>query len=224
MATECHVCMLLMERKTLVEHVLQDSEDETVKSAENAVEEPKKGRSLEEKMGRIKWTGVLLNRALDELQSLKKELAERDCKIEKRLKEIEVRQRLIIQGFRGANLIKYSPPALQRIACEDAVDVAILESVFRVGSRGILPKDIVIAIDVDAEFKNRARYGLKPYHVSRRILRMNRKLFDGPEGVGERLFEKRGLGWALTSFAFDVWGEESIEKENTTSMPSLESS
>jgi hypothetical protein len=113
---------------------------------------------------------------------------------------------------------------LQKIACEDAVDVAILESVFRGGSRGVLPKDIAIDIDVDAGFKNRAPYGLKPYHVSRRILRMNKKLLDGPDGIGECLFEKRGLGWALTSFALEVWDEEAIEKENTTSIPSLGSS
>jgi hypothetical protein len=29
--------------------------------------------------------------------------------------------------------------------------------------------------------------------------------------TGERLFEKRGWKWALTRFAFDVWGE--TEKE-----------
>ena len=120
----------------MVEHVLQDSEDKTVKSAENAVQESKKGRTLEEKMGRIKWTGVLLNRALDEIQRLKKELAERDRRFEGRLKEIEGRQRLILQGFRGANLIKYSPSALQKIACEDAVDIAILGSVVRAGRAG----------------------------------------------------------------------------------------
>lgn len=33
---------------------------------------------------------------------------------------------------------------------------------------------------------------------------MNRRL---SEEVGECLFEKRGLKWALTSFAFEVWGE-----------------
>ena len=33
---------------------------------------------------------------------------------------------------------------------------------------------------------------------------MNKRL--GQE-TGERLFEKRGHRWALTSFGFDVWGE-----------------
>ena len=40
--------------------------------------------------------------------------------------------------------------------------------------------------------------------MSRRIVRMNKRLhFE----VDELLFEKRGHRWALTRFAFDVWGE-----------------
>ena len=41
--------------------------------------------------------------------------------------------------------------------------------------------------------------------MSRRILRMNRKL---EKEIGERLVEKRGWHWALTGFAMEVWGEE----------------
>lgn len=132
-------------------------------------------------------------------------MAERDRKIWEKLKELEVKQRLILQGFRGAELIRYSPPTLQRIACKDAVDVAILERVFQAGARGILPKDVAADVSLKA-------YGLRHYHVSRRIVRMNKRLFDGPEGIGELLFEKRGLKWALASFAFEVWNEEAIEK------------
>jgi hypothetical protein len=50
----------------------------------------------------------------------------------------------------------------------------------------------------------RAKY----YEVSRRILRMNKHL---ARETGERIFEKRGWKWALTRFAFDVWGEGSEE-------------
>jgi len=40
------------------------------------------------------------------------------------------------------------------------------------------------------------------HHVSRRILRMNRRL---EAEFGERVAEKRGWNWALTSFAFESW-------------------
>jgi len=48
-------------------------------------------------------------------------------------------------------------------------------------------------------------YKVRRHQVSRRILRMNRKL--GKE-IGERLVEKRGWHWASTGFAMEVWGEE----------------
>lgn len=184
-------------------------------SGENAVQEPKKSgkrRSPEEKFGRLKWNGVLLNRALDELQRLRKDVNSKLKAVDERLNRIEVMQSNILKGFRGAGLVKHTPPMLQGIACEDAVDVAILDAVFRAGSRGVLPLNV-------AKDTSLQQYNLKYYSVSRRIVRMNKKLF---EKIGECLFEKRGLGWALTPFAFEVWGE--TEKEHTENTSSLESS
>ena len=176
------------------------NEQVTQESSPEPVQKPKKVRTLDEKIGRIKWTGILLNRALDEIQQLRKELAERDRRFLEELKEVKVKQRLILQGFSGAGLIKYAPPMLQRVACEDAVDLAILDRVFQAGASGILPRDV--ALDVSLK-----PFGLKHYHVSRRVQRMNKRLFNGPQGIGELLFEKRGHKWALTSFGFDAWGE-----------------
>lgn len=170
-------------------------------SVVDGAQKRKKGRSLEEKIGRIKWTGVLLNRALDELQRLRQELAERERKIWGKLKEIEVKQNLILQGFRGFGVLKYSPPLPQRFACADAVDLAILERVFQAGAPGILPKDVAS----DAGLR---QYSLKHYHVSRRTMRMNRRLSSK---IGECLFEKRGHKWVLTSFAFEVYGESEAD-------------
>ena len=180
------------------------NEQVTQEPSPEPVQKPKKVRTLDEKIGRIKWTGILLNRALDEIQQLRKELAERDRRFLEELKEVKVKQRLILQGFRGAGLIKYAPPMLQRVACEDAVDLAILDRVFQAGASGILPRNV--ALDVALK-----PYGLKHYHVSRRIQRMNKRLMGGPEGIGELLFEKRGHRWALTSFGFDVYGETERE-------------
>jgi hypothetical protein len=46
--------------------------------------------------------------------------------------------------------------------------------------------------------------GWEGIHHACRILRMNKGL---EHETGEKLFEKRGWYWALTSFAFEVWGE-----------------
>jgi hypothetical protein len=87
---------------------------------------------------------------------------------------------------------------IEKIACVDQVDIEILDSVYRAGVKGVFPKDVAKEINaLDA-------YDLKYYDVSRRIVRMNKRLMSE---TGECLFEKRGWKWALTSFAFNVWGE-----------------
>ena len=173
-----------------------------------AVQNLKKPRSMEERMGRIKWTGVLLNRALDEIRQLRRGLDERERKILEKLKEIETRQNLILEGFRGYGLLKYSPPLLERVAVKDAVDLEILHLVWQAGIQGVLPKDV-------ASDPSLAKYGLKHYHVSRRIVRMNNRLF---EKYAEYLFEKRGHRWAFTNFAFDSWGKSTDEDEEEVSV------
>jgi len=47
-------------------------------------------------------------------------------------------------------------------------------------------------------------YKVRRHQVSRRIIRMNRKL---EKEIGERLVEKRGWHWALTSFGNEIWDE-----------------
>jgi hypothetical protein len=73
----------------------------------------------------------------------------------------------------------------------------ILDKVKSVGVAGVFPKDV-------AEFVNsQGAYGLRYYDASRRIVRMNKRLhFE----TGERLFEKRGHKWALTSAGFEAVG------------------
>jgi len=195
-----------MERKTLSEQ-----------SKQEIVEKPVQKRSPEEKIGRIKWNQILLNRVLDEIKKFREDMEAEKRQIREEIKQLRVMERAILNGFRGSGIIKYTVPMIERIACVDAVDFAILESVYRAASPGVLPKIVAVDIDVDAELRKRSPYDLKYYDVSRRIVHMNKRLF---EELAECLFEKRGLKWALTSFAFEVWGEEKLgetEKENTTS-------
>lgn len=178
-----------MEEFSLSEPIAQES---SLQSVQNL----KKGRTLEEKMGRVKWNSVMLNRISDEVKLLRKELEAEKKAHREAFKELLALQRLILNGFRGYGLLKYTPSMLEKYACEDAVDLAIVDVVFRAGAPGILPK----AVALDADLKE---YGLKHYHVSRRIVRMNKRLF---KEMKECLFEKRGHRWALTSFAFEAYG------------------
>jgi hypothetical protein len=83
---------------------------------------------------------------------------------------------------------------LQKYACQDQVDVEIIDAVKEVGLSGVFPKDVAASLQ---------QYKLEYYEVSRRIVRMNKRLQIETD---ELLFEKRGHKWALTRFAFKIYG------------------
>jgi len=143
----------------------------------------KKKRSQEAKVGRHKWNQQLLKRILAEVRDTR---------------EI---QRIILNGLKGAGYFHFDKPIVERLACRDQVDVDILGVVHEASLRGIFPKDAA---------KQLRQYCLKYYDVSRRLVRMNKRL---EHETGERLFEKRGHRWALTRFAFEVWGETQEDEE-----------
>jgi len=64
-----------------------------------------------------------------------------------------------------------------------------------------------------------SEYKLAYWNVSRRIVRMNKRL---EHETGERLFEKRGHKWALTSFAFEVFGTSESEVKEDKTVPEEE--
>ena len=145
------------------------------------VQKRKKRRSRSDKVGRLKYNQLLLKRALS--------------KIEK----VEETQRVILNGLKGAGYFRFDVPLIQRYACRDQVDVEIAERVREAGAQGVFPKDVAKALQ---------QYGLAYYDVSRRIVRMNKRL---RLETGELLFEKRGHKWALTHFAFEVYGVTNLE-------------
>jgi hypothetical protein len=120
-------------------------------------------------------------------------------KIERDIEEVKLMQRTICAGLKG--LFNFQKPMIQRVACGDEVDVEILEILHEAGSRGVLPKDVSARL---------GGYNVRRHQVTRRIQRMNRRL---RAEVGEVLVEKRGWHWALTSFGFEVWGQEEDLKE-----------
>ena len=161
--------------------VVSMSEQIEQASGPSGVQSHRKGRTKEEKIGRQKYT----------LQLLKD--------VKKEMREIREMQRVILNGLKGAGYFHFEVPMIQRISCQDQVDLDILDAVYEAGQQGIFPKDVARQLN---------QYSLKYYEVSRRILRMNKRL---ARETGEKLFEKRGWKWALTRFAVEVWGEGSEE-------------
>jgi hypothetical protein len=109
------------------------------------------------------------------------------------LEEVKLMQRTILAGLKG--MFHFEKPMIQKIACVDEVDVLILEYLYEAGNAGLLPKDLAAKL---------VEFNVRRHQVSRRILAMNKRL--GKE-IGEKLVEKRGWHWALTSFTFESWGD-----------------
>ena len=166
--------VLLMEGSILIEQDEQGLSEKVVQKAE-------KGRSSEEKIGRIKYNQVLLKRTLAELAEVKGDL------------------RVIRNALESAGFLRFGTPMLQKFAFVDKVDEAIFDLVKTSGDNGMFPKDVAAEL---------AQYDLAYYDVSRRIVRMNKRLHVE---TGKVLFEKRGHRWALTRFAFDVYGASEAE-------------
>jgi hypothetical protein len=170
---------MLMEWETLTEHIEQGLSENIVQSSTEGVKKPKKKRSQIAKKGINRWNQDLLKRCLEGIEDIKSE-------------QRRIRNKLDRLG--GA---EYSKEDVERFVVLDAVDKEILQRLLEVGVDGALPKDVA------AEVNRRGGYSLKYYDVGRRLMRLNRKLQDE---VGERLFEKLGKKWALTRFAFEVYG------------------
>lgn len=160
------------------------NEQDMQETSEVVAQKRKKGRSQEEKIGRIKYN-----------QQLLKQIKAQNVQV---LSEL----RWIRRGLKKVGYTDYDEPTVKDFAVKDQVDREILQKVREAGDAGVFPKDVAAWVN------KLGAYGLKYYDVSRRIVRMNKRLhFE----TGEILFEKRGHKWALTSFAFEVW--EEIEKE-----------
>jgi hypothetical protein len=142
---------------------------------ESAEKVRSKGRSQAEKIGRLKYNQQLLKRALSDIG------------------EVKLMQRTILAGLKG--LFHFEKPMIQEIACVDEIDLEILQLLFEAGNAGLLPKDLAAQL---------SSYRVLRHQVSRRILRMNKRL---EKKLGEYVAEKRGWHWALTRFGFEVWGE-----------------
>jgi hypothetical protein len=186
--------VMLMEWKALNEQDKHDLEEISVQTADKDREKPKNKRSAEEKIGRLKYHEVLTKKVFAQNERLLREL------------------RWIRRRLERIGETKYSVGDVEGFVVLDEVDREIVQRIREAGVPGVLPK--VVAADVNL----RGNFALRYYDVSRRILRMNKRLhFE----TGKCLFEKRGHAWALTRFAFDSY-DEPIEPENEVSTARVE--
>jgi len=157
-----------------------------MKSSSQHVKTTGKRRSQAEKKGRTRY-------AFEKISA-----------IERDINEIKRLLRRLSEGLDP--FLIFDKDFIISMACEDEVDRAILDVLRTVGSAGILPKDILPQVE---------HYGLRYWHVTRRIKRINRRLV---RKIGKCAAEKRGLKWALTSFMNRAWGttKEEIEDELRT--------
>lgn len=107
-------------------------------------------------------------------------------RLEREISQIDIRTRTLMAGLR--EWMSFEPSYIQKVACEDGVDAQIITCLIGGGLWGILPSAIA---------KNLSSYGVKRWDVTRRIQRMNKKLM---KELGQKVAEKVGKGWALTSF------------------------
>ncbi len=150
-----------------------------METSEKPVQNIKKKRSQSDKIGRLKYNQQLLKQTLAEVE------------------EVKLMLRTIFAGLKGS--FNFEQSLIERVACEDEVDREILQLLFEAGNFGLLPKELAERLE---------RFKITRYQVSRRILRMNKRI---EKEFGEHVAEQRGWHWALTSFAVEVWG--TVEKE-----------
>ena len=132
-----------------------------------------KRRTRAEKVGRLKYIIELIKH------------------LERKIEQVDLRTRTLMAGLR--EWMSFEPSYIQKVACEDEVDVEIITCLMQKGVGGLLPSAIATEL---------VEYGLKRWDVTRRIQRMNKKLM---RELGQKVAEKRGREWAPTSFLIDVW-------------------
>jgi len=130
-------------------------------------------RTQAEKVGRLKY------------------IIQRIGRLEQKIDGIDLRTRTMMAGLR--EWMSFKPSYIQKVACQDEVDVEIIERLTQADEWGVLPS--VIAKDLSS-------YGLRRWDVTRRIQRMNKKLRGE---LGKPVAEKRGQKWALSTFMRNAW-------------------
>jgi len=133
-----------------------------LESAQNGSEKPRKRRSGEEKVGQRRW----IVRTLKRMEDRQKRIDRRTCMLAAGLRE------LFILGEDYVSMV----------ACQDKIDVAILNALREAGATGRQSGELAAQLDINHR------------DIARRIQRMNKRM--GQE-IGENIVEKHGHKWKL---------------------------
>ena len=114
-----------------------------------SAKKPKKGRSQMEKVGKYRY----LNRKLDGLRG--------------DMKDLQHKIDVIMLSF--SSFLNVTEDSLKNIVCKDEVDEALLDLLQAKGSIGVTPSEAIVSDEL-------REYELKPYHITRRIQYMNRRM------------------------------------------------
>lgn len=159
------------------------------KSEEKDAKSQRKRRSEVEKLGKYRY----LNRKVDRLT-------------------LEVKKLRLQQAARFRILFNRLQPFLAEldseyvvsVVCSDEGDVALLDYLRSKGNLGISPSEACAA-------KELSRFAFKPYHITRRIQRMNSQL---KKELGKPLAESYNRRWVMTSFVLEAFSKSKEELES----------
>ena len=156
---------------------------------EKAAKKKRKKRSPWEKEGRFRY----LNR---KLQLIREE-------VRQGFKRMDSRLRVLTNTL--APFMEVDEQYIMSIICHDEADEALLAHLESKGDNGITPTEACNAREL-------RRYHLKPYHITRRIQRMNKRL---KTELGKPVAESYSRRWILTSFVQKSIGspKEEVKEE-----------
>lgn len=95
------------------------------------------------------------------------------------------------------------PDYVRDVVCGDEGDVALLDYLLAAGNKGITPTEASAAGEL-------RRFKFQPYHVTRRVQRMNKRL---QEELGKNFAETYSRRWQLTSYVVQSFGYEMETEE-----------
>ena len=154
------------------------------KHSKKEAEKPKKKRSQSDKVGTNKYTQQIAKRCLVGIEDLKTMV------------------RWLLNEYGRSHESRYSQAEVERFTVQDDVDKEIIQRLLEVGVNGALPKDVA------AEVNKRLGYNLEYYEVSRRLVRLNKKMHFQ---TGKTIFEKRGHRWAMNRLGIESYGAGDVE-------------
>ena len=94
------------------------------------------------------------------------------------MKRIDRRTRMLAAGLRELFMLREDYVSM--VACQDEVDVALLDALREAGAAGRQSGELAAQLDIDHR------------HISRRIHRMNKRM---EQEIGENIIEKHGHKW-----------------------------